>query len=103
MIVAIREMPRLYAMVLCMEMTFDFGVALMELQNGKRVQRLGWNGKVMFVSLFDENHSAINRAGDESKMLPFLALRLPNGDFVPWTISQADALAEDWIVCQNGA
>lgn len=68
----------------------DFGQALIELKDGVRVAREGWNGKGMFVELQvpDEN----------SKMRrPYLFMRPVDGDLVPWVASQSDILADDWM------
>lgn len=79
---------------------FDFGDALIELKNGKRVARKGWNGKGIFLEL---------QVPDEySKMtqpyiyIDTLGLQTDNPDApkgrVPWLASQTDMLAEDWIL-----
>lgn len=80
-----------------MEFT-DFGWALHQLRNGKRVQRAGWNGKGIFIEL--------QRPDENSKMTsPYIfidttGLQTDNPDApksrVPWLASQADMLAEDW-------
>jgi Protein of unknown function (DUF2829) len=77
----------------------DFGAALKLLKQGLFVQRHGWHGKCMMVGL--------QRCDYRSKMTePYLFLVVPDqasgGDApdrrIPWTISQEDALAEDWQV-----
>lgn len=80
-----------------MEFT-DFGWALNQLRNGKRVQRAGWNGKGIFIEL--------QRPDENSKMTsPYIfidttGLQTDNPDApksrVPWLASQTDMLAEDW-------
>lgn len=67
----------------------DFGQALHELRNGKRVQRNGWNGSGQYLELqvTDEN----------SKMQhPYIYISPVDGRFVPWVASQTDLLADDW-------
>lgn len=76
----------------------DFGWALHQLRNGKRVQRAGWNGKGIFIEL--------QRPDEHSKMTsPYIyidttGLQTDNPDApksrVPWLASQTDMLAEDW-------
>lgn len=67
----------------------NFGEALELAKMGTRIRRSGWNGKGM--------HVALQRPDANSKMgLPYLYLRTVDGKLVPWTISQTDALAEDW-------
>ncbi len=68
----------------------DFSAALVEIKKGNAVARAGWNGKGMYVHL---NPGDV--AYDE---LPYLELYTADRKFVPWTISQTDALAEDWVV-----
>lgn len=80
-----------------MEFT-DFGWALNQLRNGKRVRRGGWNGKGIFIEL--------QRPDEHSKMTsPYIfidttGLQTDNSDApksrVPWLASQTDMLAEDW-------
>jgi Protein of unknown function (DUF2829) len=85
----------------------DFSQALIELKSGKRVARTGWNGKGMYVAYQAGYPSGIainantSRAigqpeGAICRFLPYLMLRTADGAFVPWLISQTDALADDW-------
>lgn len=67
----------------------DFGKALLLLKMGKRVRRMGWNGKGMWLSL--------QKPDAHSKMtLPYIYMSTVSGDLVPWLASQTDILAEDW-------
>ena len=83
----------------------DFSKALELIKNGQHLQRLGWNGKGMWIELQtpDEN----------SKMTrPYVFMCLPKGstsqfgdeakeiDRVPWLCSQTDLLADDWQVVE---
>lgn len=85
----------------------DFGWALDELREGRRVARAGWNGKGMYVCLQAGYPDGIkintNTAkatglpeGVTCRFLPYLMLRTVDGAFVPWLASQTDMLAEDW-------
>lgn len=80
-----------------------FSDALYHLKNGKKLTRLGWNGKGLFITLQvpDEN----------SKMTrPYIYITTPVGSTnqfgqandkeqrVPWLASQTDLMAEDWEV-----
>lgn len=68
----------------------DFGTALAQLKNGRRVSRVGWNGKNMFVEMqVPDEHSKMRR--------PYLYMSPVDGDLVPWVASQSDLLAEDWV------
>ena len=67
----------------------DFSQALKLLKDGKRVFRVGWNGKGMWLEL--------QRPDANSKMtLPYVYLRTADRQYVPWLASQTDMLAEDW-------
>ena len=71
--------------------TSDFGWAIEQLKNGKRVIRLGWNGKNMYIEL--------QKPGQGSKMTkPFIFIKTANNDLIPWLASQEDVLAVDWAI-----
>ena len=66
-----------------------FGGALDLLNNGRRVCRVGWNGRGMLIEL--------QRPDDHSKMsLPYIYMSTATGHLVPWLASQTDILADDW-------
>lgn len=72
-----------------METPFNFGTAIFALKEGKKVARIGWNGKGMYLMLQvpDEN----------SKMKqPYIYIVPSEADVIPWVASQRDILAEDW-------
>jgi hypothetical protein len=73
--------------------TFDFGTAIELLKMGRRVARIGWNGKGMWLEL---------QAPDEhSKMsLPYIFMKTADGKLVPWLASQTDVLAEDYVLVE---
>lgn len=78
----------------------NFGQALIELKNGNKVKRKGWNGDGIFLSL---------QVPDENSFMtqPYIYIdtqglitkneNAPKGR-VPWLASQTDMLAEDWEV-----
>lgn len=77
------------------QQTTDFGVALYMLKRGHKVQRIGWNGKGMWLELqVPDEHSKMT--------LPYVFLCYPSdaqntpGARVPWQPSQTDMLANDW-------
>jgi len=73
--------------------TKDFGWALEQLKQGKKIQREGWNGKGMWLMLQvpDKN----------SKMtLPYIYMKTVQDDLIPWLASQADMLANDWQIVE---
>jgi hypothetical protein len=78
-------------------------------KGGTKIARSGWNGKGMYVVYqkaypdgipINKNTSeAIGQPeGTVCKFLPYLMMRTAGGEFVPWLISQTDALANDWEV-----
>jgi hypothetical protein len=94
------------------EEVMDFGYALKALKEGLRVERKGWNGKGMYVVLQKGYPDGIpinkNTAeatgipeGTVCRFLPYLMMKTVDGAFVPWLISQTDALAEDWFIVNN--
>ena len=85
----------------------DFGEALKALKAGTRVARSGWNGPGMFVVYQKGYPDGIpinaNTAqatgipqGTVCRFRPYLMMKTVNNEFVPWVISQTDALADDW-------
>lgn len=67
------------------------GVAIQMMYAGKKVQRLGWNGKGMWLSLqIPDKHSKMT--------LPYIYMSTSDGNLVPWLASQTDILATDWQV-----
>ena len=86
----------------------DFGQALQQLRDGRRVRRSGWNGRGMWICLMPGVVIAEQLVNGRTKQF------VPTGDldcqpyFVMWTAteqwqpgwlaSQADLLAFDWEV-----
>lgn len=83
--------------------TMDFGKAVDVVKNGGRVSRLGWNGKAQYIELatdisyknpdgeiINANHDAIG-----NKAIAFVGT---SGVQLGWLASQADMLADDWVV-----
>ena len=78
----------------------DFGQALIELKNGNRVKRKGWNGDGIFLVLQvpDKN----SKMTQPYIYIDTLGLKTNNPNApkgrVPWLASQTDMLTEDWEV-----
>jgi hypothetical protein len=67
----------------------DFGWAIRLLKNGCKVQRAGWNGKGMYLTLQSpDEHSKMKQ--------PYIFITPVGGEPVPWVASQPDMLGEDW-------
>jgi hypothetical protein len=77
-----------------------FGRAIQCLKKGHRVQRRGWNGKGMHIYLKDFSRSS----GKYDPLvgetyLPVVVMFTAKGELQPgWLPSQADLLAEDWVM-----
>ena len=86
----------------------NFGLALVAAKMGKRIARKGWNGKNQYVELgtdFQYTCAASDIPGSVSvqhtdigsKALVFVGTR---GSQVGWLASQADMLADDWMILE---
>ncbi len=84
----------------------NFGQALEELKNGKKVAREGWNGKDMFLFLVPGSKFQVNRPpllgiypeGTEVEYHAHIDMKTAQGYVVPWLSSQVDLLSEDWTL-----
>lgn len=83
--------------------TFSFGTAIELLKTGMKVSREGWNGKNQYIQLAT-NISYKTMDGEivncehnniGNKAIAFVGT---SGVQMGWLASQADMLAEDWIV-----
>lgn len=77
----------------------NFGKALKALKQGRCVAREGWNGKNMFLFLFDDSFDNFPIEGLLSyDVLPCICIKTATNDIVlGWHPSQLDMLATDWI------
>jgi hypothetical protein len=92
----------------------NFSEALELIKKGKKLTRSGWNGnklgegKPMFVYLVDGSEFTVNRAplnkiykeGTNIKYRPHIDLCAADGSCGVWSISNNDALADDWEVVE---
>ena len=82
-------------------MSFSFSDALDYLKEGKRVRRMGWNGKNQYIELAS-NVSYVNSKGEvvnaTHSSMGNLAIAFVDtqGVQIGWLASQADLLAYDW-------
>ena len=80
-----------------------FGLALEAAKKGYKVARLGWNGKSQYVELAtnisyvgaDGTVENVNHAAIGNNALAFCGT---SGVQIGWLASQADMLAEDWMI-----
>ena len=85
-----------------------FGEALDLLKMGKKVSRLGWNGKNMSVYYVPYGeYKPCTNVGEQLvnekglvPYLPYIALKTVHNEVVPWCVSQTDVLANDWMVVE---
>lgn len=73
-------------------------MALIELVDGKRIARQGWNGKGMWLEYVPAN--GVNLAYIRM-CYPVHSVAYPNGARVPWLASQTDILADDWVIVEG--
>lgn len=86
----------------------NFGDALELAKKGKKIQRIGWKGKGMFV-VYQKGYPkgiACNKntaeawgmnEGDLFICNPYLQLKCADGTHSMWVPSISDCLAEDWV------
>lgn len=85
--------------------TYDFGTAIGFLKDGMKVAREGWNGKNQYIELA-KNISYVNPDGGVvnaehdaigNRAIAFVGT---SGVQLGWLASQADMLAEDWVIVE---
>lgn len=88
------------------EIGLTFGQAIEAAKNGKRVARTGWNGKNQYVELATN----ISYKGSRGKTVNVQHKNIGNKAFafvgtsgvqLGWLASQADMLADDWMVVEG--
>ena len=88
----------------------DFGRALIALQEGKKVQRHGWNGKGMWLILIPGSTVKVEAgrpfgAGFPAEAVvtyhPHIDMKAVDGTVFCWNPNQLDMLAEDWEVLRS--
>lgn len=89
----------------------NFGLAIEAAKKGKKIARLGWNGKGMWVVYRTGYPDGIpcnkNTAdavgipeGSLFKVRPYLQMKCVDGSFQMWLASQSDILADDWYIVE---
>jgi hypothetical protein len=92
-----------------------FGQALMEVKQGEKIARVGWNGKNMWVAMtpgkvldlekndiWPKNIKDVAVAnGGTVEILPYLTMKTVDNKIVMgWLASQTDMLANDWFIVE---
>lgn len=83
----------------------NFGEAIESLKEGKKVARKGWNGKKQYIELatnisyVNASEEVVNCEHDAigNKAIAFVGT---SGVQMGWLASQADMLAEDWVIVE---
>lgn len=87
----------------CDAMTF--GMAIEAMKREHYVQRAGWNGVGLKLSLVGKG-GCMEHGFSEVSTLPYIVIIYPQdakttpGAIVPWLASQTDMLAEDWRIVE---
>lgn len=90
-----------------------FGLAIEAAKQGKKIAREGWNGKNMWL-VYQKGYPdgiPINKNTAEATGIkegticyfrPYLMMKTVNdNEFIPWLASQADMLADDWVIVND--
>ena len=84
----------------------DFGAAIKALKRERKVQRIGWNGKGMYLLLITSGNYGLDvekykHLREQSiGLLPWIGMKTADDRFVPWLASQTDILADDWMTVE---
>ncbi len=85
----------------------NFGLATSYLKAGKKVARVVWNGKGMFLyyvpsGVYPARMDAIKGhfPNDEVPYDAYIAMKTAGDTVVPWLASQADVLADDYVIVE---
>lgn len=86
----------------------SFGHAIAALKAGEKVARAGWNGKGMFLFLVEGSKFQVNRPpllgiypeGTTVRYHAHIDMKTAQGYVVPWSASQPDMLADDWMIVE---
>lgn len=78
-----------------------FGDAIELLKLGAMVARAGWNGKGMWIGLHQEGGEFVREdCGTALTYRDYIVMKTVDDQLVPWTASQTDVLADDWVVVE---
>lgn len=77
------------------------GEAIEAMKSGDKVARVGWNGKGMFLFLIAETawgFATDVKGLDKITTCAFICMKTADNKLIPWLASQADALANDYVI-----
>lgn len=82
-----------------------FGLAVEAMKKGKNISRSGWNGKGMFLFVIQGSNDIAKLHGygfgemlHEPAFRDAIFMKTVDNQLVPWTASQTDVLANDWMI-----
>lgn len=80
-----------------------FSEAIEAVKKGAKISRAGWNGKEQYIELatcisYVNSHGELVNAEHEDILDHALAFVGTRGVQMGWLASQADMLAEDWLI-----
>lgn len=78
-----------------------FENALAHMREGFCVSRAGWNGKGMWIAIQHPDQHSEMPLPYARMTKSYIYMRTAQGDLVPWLASQADLLADDWILSRT--
>ena len=86
-----------------MDNTLTFGEALEAIKQGKKAKRQGWNGKHQYIELgycfsYMNSIGKIINPHHENIGSNAIIFHGTSGEQVGWLASQADMLADDWVI-----
>lgn len=86
----------------------DFGEAISAVKAGMRACRKGWNGKEQYIQLatgisYKMAHGEIVNCDHKAIGNAAIAFVGTSGVQIGWLASQADMLAEDWVILPEKA
>lgn len=87
-------------------MNLTFGMALDRLRGGAKIQRKGWNGKGMWLSLVPADQWGLGSGQQydsghaESRLNAWIGMKAADGSFFPWNPNNLDLLSNDWLVVE---
>ena len=85
-----------------MNLKYDFGTAIQMVKDGKRMKRIGWNGKDQYIELatcvsFKRPNGEVINVDHRDMGNKAIAFHGTSGIQLGWLASQSDMLSEDWI------
>lgn len=82
----------------------DFGNALEELKNGRKVARKAWLEKNVFIIFVDKNenyrYNFMKKQNISVVVKPHILIKGPNDTYSIWSPSVEDMFANDWYVVE---